>query len=193
MTLKNPNEYDKGKTIVYLIRHGDRLHIEGSKEPHDFSLSKKGISQAKSLAKNLEKIKDEIDVLYSSTMKRAKETATIVGKKINKRPIILENFEELNKILEKPAYFKLRYWKERIKLKKSEKVFNQILEKNKGKVIVLVAHGRLNKILMGRKLGLNLEKSNCFHATTCHLACLRFNNKKLERIYCVNSKEIPTK
>jgi broad specificity phosphatase PhoE len=188
MGLKNPSKYEANKTILLLIRHGDRIIIPNTKSPHDFSLSKKGISQSKSLAKELSKFRGQIDVLYSSPMKRAKETAKILGKEIRKKPLILKGFEEVPKILEKPNYFSLNYWKERRDLNKKERIFNRILEKNKGKVIVLVAHGRLNRMLIGMKLGLSYKKSNIFDSENCHILCARFKDKKLEYIYCINSK-----
>lgn len=30
--LKNPNKYEKGKTIVYFVRHGERIHMPNSPE-----------------------------------------------------------------------------------------------------------------------------------------------------------------
>jgi broad specificity phosphatase PhoE len=190
MVLKNPSQYNLGKTIVYFIRHGERIHISGEKEPHDFSLTKKGISQANRVAKELYKIKKEIDFLYSSPMKRAKETAKIISKKIQKTPIILEGFEEVSNTLHTPKYLSLKYWKEFQKFKKKEKTFNKILEDNKGKVIVIVSHGTLSRMLIERKLHLPLKKINLIHTENCHIHCIRFNKKEIDRIYCLNNKTL---
>src|SRR3989344_2814050 len=90
MVLKNPNEYQKGKTIVYFIRHGDRLERKEDEPSHsDPGLSKKGIKQAKAVAKKFAKIKDEIDVFYCSSMKRAIETAKEIAKKIGKNQLFI--------------------------------------------------------------------------------------------------------
>jgi broad specificity phosphatase PhoE len=190
MVLKNPNKYEEGKTLVYFIRHGDRKFIPNTPPPHDTSLSEKGKAQAKSLAEELLKIKDEVDVLYSSSMKRAKETAEIVGKQLNKTPIILENFQEVQKILEKPNIFDWKYWKARIKFYKRQIIFEKILRENQGKLILIVAHGRLNRMLMGRKLGLSHKRSNVFESTNCHMNIVRFKKTKLDYIYCINSEKI---
>lgn len=190
MVLKNPNEYQKGKTTIYFVRHGDRIHIPDTPGPHDFSLSPKGVRQAKEVAKKFAKIKDEIDVLYTSPMKRAYETAVEIGKRINKKPIIIKGFEEVHKNLEHPNFLSINYWKSRIEFNNKERLFNQILEKHKGKVIVLVAHGRLNRMLIGRKLGLSHKKSNIFDANNCHITFVRFRGKKLDYIHCVNSKDL---
>ena len=61
MTLKNPTNYEKGKTLVFLVRHGDRIHISGNpnlglKIPGP-GLSALGKKQAKSVAKKFAKIK----------------------------------------------------------------------------------------------------------------------------------------
>lgn len=186
MVLKNSSEYDKGKTILLLIRHGDRIKIHGAPGPHDFSLSKKGISQAKNLAKKISKIKREIDVLYSSSMKRAKETAEIVGKSVGKKVNILPKFEEVSRLLEGKKYYKIDYWKARKKLRETQKIFDNMLIKNKGKLIVLVAHGRLNKILVGKKIGISFSKIKIFHFSNCFISLLRFDGKELEKIYSWN-------
>jgi len=190
MVLKNPNEYQKGKTMVYFVRHGDRIHIPRTPSPHDFSLSEKGKKQAKEVAKKFTKIKKEIDVLYTSPMKRAYETAVEIGKKIKKKPIIIPNFEEVNKILEHPKILNKEYWKARKEFRNKQRIFDRILKKNKEKVIVLVAHGRLNRMLIGRKLGLSHKKSNIFDAHNCHITLVRFKGKNLDYIHCVNSKEL---
>ncbi|MCK5149424.1 histidine phosphatase family protein [Candidatus Pacearchaeota archaeon] len=61
MTLKNPKNYEKGKTLVFLVRHGDRIHISGNpnlglKIPGP-GLSALGKKQAKSVAKKFAKVK----------------------------------------------------------------------------------------------------------------------------------------
>jgi len=190
MVIKNPNKYQIGKTTVYFVRHGDRINIPGTSGPHDFSLSKKGIKQAKEAAKRFSKIKDEIDVIYTSPMKRAYETAREIGKKIRKKPIILRGFEEVHKNIEHPNYFSPSYWKSRREFSKKQKIFENILEKNKEKVIVIVGHGRLNRMLIGRKLGLSHKASNIFDSNNCHVTLARFRGKKLDYIHYVNSRDL---
>ena len=190
MVKKNPDKYEVGKTFVYFVRHGDRIKIPGSPEPHDFSLSSEGIKQAKGIAKDLAKIKKEIDILYTSPMKRAYETAVEIGKKIGKKPIIIKGFEEVSKIINKPNPFNWKYWKARIRFRHNRRVFDKILEKNNGKVIVFVGHGRLNRMLIGKKLGLSHKKSNMFDSHNCRTTLARFNRKKLDFIYYFNSPKI---
>ena len=194
MVLKNPNKYQIGKTIVYFVRHGSRLSYPDANghesEPHDFGLSAKGKKQAKEVAKKIAKIKDEIDVLYTSPMKRAYETSVEIGRKIGKKPIVIKGFEEINKILEKPRIFSRAYWKARREFRKKQKIFDKILDKNKEKVIVIVSHGRLNRTLIGKKLGLSHRACNLFDTYNCHITLARFKGRKLNFIHCVNSRDL---
>ena len=178
MTLKNPTKYEKEKTLVFLVRHGDRIHIPENKEiglriPGP-GLSTLGKKQAKQVAKKFSKIKNQIDVLYSSNMARSIETAEEIGKAINKEPVICEGFSEFNKFLWERKIFHKHFWKHYKLHKISLKKFNQILKKDKGKVVVIVAHGNVIKGLIGNKLKLKMsqiKKFNCFFfaIATLHL------------------------
>jgi len=190
MVIKNPTEYDKGKTIVYFVRHGERIHIPGTLPPHDFSLNENGKKQAKNIAKEFSKIKGEIDVLYTSPMKRTYETAVEIGKEIGKKPKILLGFEEINKPSNYPAIFSKHYWKNKLAIKRKQNILDKVLEENQGKVLVIVGHGRLNRTLIGAKLGLSQKISNLFDAHNCHVTLIRFKGKKIDYIHCVNSKGI---
>ncbi len=98
------------KMKIYLIRHGESVANKGGlSQTSETLLSEQGIKQAKDVAKRLTRLK--IDLIYSSTHLRAKQTAEIISKKI-KKPIeywenlietdaFKENFDELNKRLEK--------------------------------------------------------------------------------------------
>lgn len=192
--LKNPNEFEKGKTIVYFIRHGERIHIPNSPDIGILipgpGLTKKGKSQAKKVAKELSKIKSEIDVLYCSEMTRAIETANEIGKKIGKKPIIVKGIAEFSDIIWKRKIHKAKFWGNYFKQRKSIKEFNKLLDKNKGKVIVMVVHGNVIKSLIFRKLGLSLKKSGFFHHMNCHISIARYKGKKLDHISCYNSNTI---
>ena len=57
--LKNLNEYEKGRTIVYFVRHGERIHIPNSPNSGLLipgpGLTSKGKKQAIEVAKELYK------------------------------------------------------------------------------------------------------------------------------------------
>ncbi len=192
--LKNPTQYEKGKTLVFLVRHGDRIHIPGNPNlglripgPGLNALGKK---QAKAIAKKFSKIKKEIDVLYSSDMARSIETAKEIGKKINKEPIIYEGISEFNKFLWERKIYHKHFWKHYKLHKISLKKFDEILIKNKEKVIIIVAHGNVIKGIIGNKLGLKMSQIKKFGYNNCAVTLARFNGKKLEYIFYFNNKDV---
>ena len=80
---------------LYLIRHGESI---GNKigisqgQRNDFSLTEKGHDQSKRIGKRL--LGEKINVVYSSDLKRAKETAEIIGKLHNIVPIFDKRLRE---------------------------------------------------------------------------------------------------
>ena len=194
MVLKNPNEYEKDKTIVYFVRHGDRIHIPNRKdlglEEGGPGLSNLGKKQAKYVAKKFSKIKAEIDKIYSSDMNRAIETAEIIGKEIKKKPNIIKGISEFNQIVWQNKFYRRKFWKHYLKHKSSLKVFDKILEENKGKVILIVAHGNIIKGIIGKKIGLTHWQIKKFDYHNCHISLVRFKGLKLDYIHYFNSKEL---
>lgn len=190
MVLKNPDNYQKGKTTIYFVRHGDRIHIPGSPPPHDFGLSEKGKKQAKEVADKFKRIKSEIDVFYSSTMKRAVETAEFIGKQIRKKPVEIKSLSEFNKILWSNKLYKYKFWEHYVKHKASLRALDKILKENQGKVIVIVAHGNIIKGLIGKKLKLSRKQIGKFDYHNCHISLVRFKGTKLDYIHYFNSKEL---
>ncbi len=69
-------------------------HAEKESEGENPSLTKKGIKQAKHLAKKLKEF--EIEEFYCSDLSRAKQTADIVSKKIKIKPEIETSLREFN-------------------------------------------------------------------------------------------------
>jgi probable phosphoglycerate mutase len=82
---------------LYLIRHGENpanITKEFSHRLIDYSLTPKGILQAQQTG---EFFKDQqIDAIYSSPLKRAIETAEIIGQAIGVQPVVMEEFREVN-------------------------------------------------------------------------------------------------
>jgi len=194
MVLKNPNEYQSGKTTVYFVRHGDRIHIPNNKgiglEPRGPDLSPLGKKQAKWIAKRMERIRGQIDALYSSSMNRALETAQIIGKAIGKKPKIVDELSEFNKIVWSNRIYHRNFWKHFLKHRTSLKALDKILRDNKEKVIVIVAHGNVIKGLIGKKLGLSFSQIGKLDYHNCHVSLVRFMGTKLDYIHYFNSKEL---
>jgi probable phosphoglycerate mutase len=82
---------------IYLVRHGENtanLTKEFSHRSIDYSLTPKGVLQAQQTA---EFFKDkQIDAIYCSPLKRAAETAQIIGLAIGVEPVAMEEFREVN-------------------------------------------------------------------------------------------------
>lgn len=78
---------------IYFVRHGETeynaLNISQGEETE---LSKVGLAQSKMLAERFSKI--PVDVIYSSSMKRAKQTAEIINESLKKDIIYSEYLKE---------------------------------------------------------------------------------------------------
>lgn len=157
-------------TRLYLTRHGETEwnlegRVQGSK---DSKLTEKGIIQATKLNKYLEEI--NIDIVYSSSSGRAYNTAKIVAGDRDTKVIKLDGLKEMNLGIWEGKSFDVicedykemheTFWNKPHLLKEfpgetfdefRERVVGtvlQIIEDNKGKDILIVAHALVLKFLM---------------------------------------------
>ncbi len=82
--------------IVILVRHGQSEgNVSGiiSSAIDGYSLTEKGIAQATEAAEEIAAL-PKIDGLYSSPVRRARQTAEIVGKRIGMNPVFDERLQE---------------------------------------------------------------------------------------------------
>lgn len=82
---------------IYLVRHGENtanLTREFSYRAVDYSLTPKGVLQAQQTGEFFRG--KPIDAIYSSPLKRAVETAEIIGAAVGLAPVALEEFREVN-------------------------------------------------------------------------------------------------
>jgi len=82
---------------LYLIRHGENtanLTREFSYRAVDYSLTPKGIIQARQTAEYFKA--KRVDAIYTSPLKRAIETAQIIGEAVGVEPLVREQFREVN-------------------------------------------------------------------------------------------------
>src|SRR4030042_2593972 len=183
---------ESGKTYVYLIRHAHWALPKSLKTPHEFNpnipLSKLGKIQARALSKRILPLKDKVDVFICSSLGRARETAEAISETIGKFPIQCDKLWEFSKILWTRQYYKLKYWKTFIKYRGIIKRFNEILLQNKGKIILIVAHGNVIKGILRNKQNLSMDKIREIDYKNCNITLLKFNNLKLEKAYCINNK-----
>ncbi len=82
---------------LYFVRHGENTaNITGefSHRILDYSLTDKGVLQAEQTAEFF--TDRQIDEIYASPLKRARETAGIISEKLRLPVTIMENFREMN-------------------------------------------------------------------------------------------------
>ncbi len=195
MVLKNPTQYQKGKTIVYFVRHGDRINIPDKKdigfEIPGPGLNKLGKKQAKLIAKDFKKIRKEVDVIYSSNMARAIETAKEISKVLGKKVNILNGLGEIKEIAFTRKFYHLVFWEHYLNHKRSINLLNKVLNQNKNRVIIIVAHGRVIAGILGKKLGISRTKIiGMFHHENCAVTLIRFKGTKLDHICYINSGRV---
>ena len=190
------------ETTLYLVRHGEteynRQHMVQGRGV-DAPLNEKGILQAKALAKNLQG--KSIDVTYSSTLLRAKQTSEILIQELpHKTLICLRDLEEMSwgiyegrarsTELDKAFGEMKAEWAKgnyAFKLKEGEslmevqergvRALNYIVSKHQGQHILIVSHGRFIRILLSAILDdYNLEGAKDVQQHNTALNHLIYNN-----------------
>ena len=164
-------------TTIYFVRHGEYKNPDNIvpwRLPH-FPLSDKGRGD---INKDAEYFKNKnIEIIYSSPVLRAKQSAKILAKKLNKKIIIsslisevrtpLQNkhlsYEEFNK---KKTYPFLDDFHIKNKGESIDKIFlrvdklvKKVLKKHKDKNIIFVSHGDPIMIYVLRKKGIIIDGS----------------------------------
>lgn len=179
------------KTTLLLVRHGETEWNKLGKFQGctDIELSKDGINQAENLKL---KLNEEFDVIYSSPLKRAYETAKILAKDTDKDITILEDIREINfgewegltisQISEKyPEIFKV--WRTDKKeapfvggdastknaVNRTLRCIIDIIKKHKGEKIVIVAHGGIIKAAL---IGLFNWDMSMYHKIALGNTCI---------------------
>ena len=131
---------------IILVRHGEsESNVMGiSNGERNMDLTGKGRTQASYLGNRLKKQK--ISEIYTSNLKRSKQTAEIISK-IIKVPI-KESFEELNEYSNHHIRHKIIHLFS-MRAKKLKKLLKRILkEKNEDKTILIVAHANTNRLII---------------------------------------------
>jgi len=158
-----------------LVRHGV---TEGNEKKItqgriDFGLSAEGRRQAKAIAKRLSKTK--FDAIYSSSLKRAAQTANEIGKHHKSKIIHSKLLQEraFGK-LEGKSYDDVEEYRhqphkrppggESIKdvYERAKPFLKKILKKYKGKTVLIVAHGTIGRAILCILLQMPISKANLF-------------------------------
>jgi len=135
---------------IYFVRHAEKQ--KNIKNP---SLTERGISQAKFLAKNFKK--KNFTHFYCSDTNRTKETSKFISEIIGIEPKI-ENC--LNEFDGRILKIKKEGWEKEVSRRYEELLnfLNKITkEKTKEKKILILAHGVTNRLIMATLLELNFK------------------------------------
>ncbi|MCC7369696.1 MAG: histidine phosphatase family protein [Chloroflexi bacterium] len=84
---------------LYLVRHGENpanVNREFSYKIVDYSLNERGVRQAQETAAYFANGSVRVDAIFSSPLKRALETAQIIGAQTGHGVSIIEEFREIN-------------------------------------------------------------------------------------------------
>lgn len=84
---------------LYLVRHGENpanLKREFSYKIVDYSLTERGVRQSEQTAAYFAAGGPQVAAIYSSPLKRALETAQIIGEQTGHRVTVIEEFREIN-------------------------------------------------------------------------------------------------
>jgi len=197
-------------TRLYLVRHGETEWNKVSKIQGrtDIELSDEGIKQAKQLAKRL--TGEDINFIYSSSLKRALRTAEIIADYKRCGIIKSENYHEIclgpwegmtiNEIQERyrehfrayredPANFNLPGAETFLNL--TERTYNSIIKivsKHKGKNILLVSHGTAIKAAIIKILGIDIINYTKFKIDNASISIIGFPEDIPEKpvVFCLN-------
>lgn len=159
--------------ILYLVRHGESLANKNLfHHKPETPLSKNGVEQAKIVAERLKNI--EVDFIYSSPLKRAKQTAEIISKRKNLSVEFWENLREIRvpsqvwgKSLDDKETAKIdeqslqsfimgdRYSDEETFEELSargQSVLDHLLKEHKDQKVLCVSHGTMTKMIVAKIL-----------------------------------------
>ena len=167
------------KTII-TIQHTQSIHhtngMVGSWT--DWDLSETGKSQAENIGRKLSKeLSGKSFVMYSSDLKRAAQTAEIVGKHLNLRPILSSDLRERN--LGKCVGKSVQWLRENMECQEKtvdDRMFSdaesrrdewnrllpfyQKITNSPDENIIIVSHGDLLSVFNAMWLGLDVESIN---------------------------------
>ena len=151
-------------TTLYLIRHGETdANVEGVWQGStDSPLNERGLAQARALARRLAQEQLPISVIYSSPLRRARQTAEIIAETLDDIPIIFDpglaeyhlgdweglTYEQLQKekrlwdrIAEDSDFSPPQGESPRQFAMRLLNSFQTIVQDNQGKTVAVVGHG----------------------------------------------------
>lgn len=207
------NSRHQDATRLFLVRHGElTTSAEWRYVGHrDVELNAKGIRQIEALADRLEKMPADIEVIVSSDLRRCTKSAQIIGDRLGITPTCRQDFREISLgrwegktkddiITEFAEEFEKRALdivscrieggeSFRDLEKRVMGALQALLAAHKGKQILVVAHGGVNRVILCNALKLSLENLIRIDQTYACLNIIDYiDNTAFVRL--VNSAEI---
>lgn len=192
--------------LLFMTRHGETQwnKLKKTQGTQDISLTDLGRYQAESLARRLEK-ETTINTIYSSDLKRAKETSAIIGARLGIEPIPCKEIREVCfghwqglsiEEIEKIYPGELARWREELSFAPNNgeslssvhnriKIFMKALERNHPdptENILIVSHAATIKVFILELLGIPLHILTKIKISQTGLSLLRMakgNNSML--------------
>ena len=204
-------------TNLFIIRHGEtdcnRDHIVQGRGV-DVPLNQTGVLQAKALAYRIKNL--SLDVFYSSTLLRARQTTKILLEGRNTRsvtylrdleemswgfyegmprsPELAKAFDEMKKAWQKGDYeYRIKEGETLVEVReRGISALNSIVNKHAGKKILLVSHGRFIRIILASVLeNHDLSRMKNLKQDNTAFNHLIFGNGKYraEKLQCIEHLE----
>ena len=164
--------------LIYLVRHGaDDDSIRGGWSNHP--LSDEGLKQSEELAKKLKQDCCNAEIIYSSDLLRAKQTAEILAQHLNLEVEYMSDFREVNNgdlagmdnnvanELYPNLYWRKLEWEQHYPNGESPKEFYERVKaawekliESDHKSIILVTHGGVINVIMHLVNGVEYSNNN---------------------------------
>lgn len=185
---------------IYLVRHGqtdDNIKnlMQGWK---DTPLNETGKTQAYQLIPFFESL--HIDIIYSSDLSRAFETASIIAKSLNKHVFLDKQLREMylgsweghswQEIEAEFAYFLGKPENEKNALNihsgesyiefqlRSFSVFNKIVKNHEDKNMIIVTHGGVIREIIARLMNINQTQKDAIPIRNCSVSRIDYDKEK---------------
>lgn len=193
---------------LYLIRHGETDHNKGliHQSVTDIALNETGLIQADQLGRRLKGY--GIERIYSSHLKRARQTAEMINSYVKASIQIAGDLQEINMgewegadwsriQRDYPEYY--REWREHTWDMpypggesgaevdyRTRRVLTEIQETGL-RDVAIVSHGGVIKIILSKVLGMGLEKRFRLEIGNCSLNVIRYDRARQDYLVrCIN-------
>ncbi len=183
------------ETLVTFVRHGKNNFVKDNTPWHPGpKLNKKGIEESELTGKYLKDM--TFDMIFSSDMNRARQTAEIINKhqKPQKKNGNFDNIVFIRQLAEhdqtiygkRPRRGRKKFDQELEKAEKTIKFFKRMLKDHKGEKILVVAHGNVIRACLGFSMGFELRKSPELNLFNCSVSTVIFKKNDLKSIFHIN-------